>query len=236
MSVYEVQDVVANIDSNIGLFLVFGLIGMACNWALLYECVRLGFRDKTFSVALFSTYFWTAHDIFFISLFHFWFQDVGFWVWKLFWVNICGSVLFEVIFYYQMIKYGLDEIFPGLSKKTAIALLFGGQIVACIIFGFVKMMMGGDPMFMGLMSLTIVACPIFSIGLALRRGSSKGQSVRLNVIYIVMICGIWPAWAIAHPVFRGPLFILLGFSTILWCLANIYVLKKLDRKSVACPI
>ena len=55
---YEVQEVVNNISENIVWFMCFGAIGMFCNWWLFVETVRLGFREKTYSIALFATFFW----------------------------------------------------------------------------------------------------------------------------------------------------------------------------------
>ena len=224
---YDSAEVIQNISDNIVWFMALGAVGMICNWWLLIESVRLGFRDRCYTIALFSTYLWTAHDISFVLLWEKWFVELDFWVWKLFWANIFLSVVLEVIFYYQMIRFGLGEIFPGLSKNMALTLLFGGQLVAIVVFWFIKMAMGGDPMFLSMMALTIFACPIFAIPIAMRRGSGRGQSVRLNVIYIIMTCGIWPAWGIAHPAFQHPVFILLGLCIICWCIANIVVLKKL---------
>ena len=224
---YDPQSVIQNISDNIVWFMVFGAVGMICNWWLLFECVKLGFRDKTYSIALFATYFWTAHDISFMLLWKTWFVELDFWVWKLFWLNISCSVVFEVIFYYQMIKFGLDELFPGLSKRAAITLLFAGQLIAFPVFWYVKMVMGGDPMFLSIMVLTIFACPIFAIPIAMRRQSRRGQSVLLNVIYIIMVVGIWSAWYVTDILFQSPWFIALGLATITWCAANIFVLKRL---------
>jgi hypothetical protein len=220
-----------NISNNIFWFMGFGAIGMFCNWWLLFECVKLGFKHRTYSIALFATYFWTAHDISFVLQWHTWFVEMDFWVWKLFWVNILLSVVFEVFFYYQMIKFGLNELFPGLPRKTALCLLFGGQVIALAVFWYVKMAMGGDPMFLSIMVLTIFACPIFAIPTAMRRRSRKGQSIRLNLIYIIMVFGIWPAWYITAPAFQSVWFIALGAGTVVWCLANILVLKSLPAYS-----
>ena len=230
---YDVPTVIENINNNVARFLVFGGIGMICNWWLLIHCVRLGFREKTYSIALFVTYFWTAHDVSFIALWHKWFVEPDFWAWKLFWVNISLSVLLEVVFYYQMIRFGLDELFPGLPRKLALSLLFGGQVLALIVFWYVKMTMLGDPMFLSIMVLTIFACPIFAIPTALRRGNRRGQSVTLNLIYILMVLGIWPAWYIMHPVFQSTAFIGLGAATMIWCIANILVLRCLPAYSSA---
>ena len=225
--VYEAQEVIGNINDNLAWFLSFGVVGMLCNWWLLAESVRLGFRDKTYSIALFATYFWTAHDLAFMLLWHTWFVELDFFVWKLFWFNISMSLVFEVVFYYQMIKFGLNELFPGFSKRSALVVLFAGQVIAFVVFWYVKMVMGGDIMFLSMMVLTMFACPVFAIPIAMRRGSRRGQSIRLNVIYIIMVCGIWPAWYITHPLFQSPQFIGLGLVTIIWCIANVYVLKRM---------
>lgn len=88
-------------------------------------------------------------------------------------------------------------------------------------------------MFLIVIPLTIFVCPIFNIAMALRRGSRRGSSIRLNVYYIIMTIAIWSAWYLIHPLFRTPLFIGLGITTVLWSIANIIVLKQLP--AYVCP-
>jgi hypothetical protein len=223
---YETQEVIQNINANIVWFMAFGAVGMLCNWWLFVETVQLGFKHKSFSIALFTTFFWTAHDISFISQWATWFIELDYWVWKLFCINIFFSAVGEVVYYYQTIKFGRQELFPKQSLGLVFCLLIAGQLAAFVILWYLKMALGGDPMFLIVMPLTIFACPIFCIPLAMRRQSRKGQSIKLNVIYIIMVCGIWPAWYVAHPIFQSAVFIGVGVATALWCIANIFVLKQ----------
>lgn len=229
---YDVQMVLSNLDENLIFFLVFGGIGGICNWWLLIEGIRVGFRDRMHSISLICLLFWAAHDVSFVLLWDTFFRDIDHWVWKLFWFNILGSVITEIILFYQVLKFSGDELFPGIKQAHRLGILAGAFSVAMIVFWYLKSAFGGDPLFLYMMPLTILMCPMFSLPMALRRRSSQGQSTRQMLIYIILVLGIWPAWYILDEVFRQPLFIGMGVATILMSIFNIVVLKCLPEKEI----
>lgn len=223
---YDVQTVIANLDENIVWFLIFGGIGGICNWWLLIEGIRLGFKDRSYAISLICLLFWAAHDVSFIALWDTFFVDIDHWVWKLFWFNILGSVITECILFYQVVMYSGDEIFSTEKTSHRVGILAAAFAMTLLAFWYLKTAFGGDPMFLYMMPLTIFMCPMFSISLATKRKSRRGQSLRQMWIYIALVCGIWPAWYILDEAFRQPLFLALGVATILWSVTNMFVLKR----------
>lgn len=225
---YDTAHIIATINDNLAFFLVFGLIGMAGNWWYFYEAIVMGFRHRTYAVAATCTLFFFAHDIAFIAAWYVWFVELDFWMWKLFWINILISGVGEIVIFYQMVKYGRDELLPGFSRRALIAGLIGAQICIVIAFWYARSALG-DPMFLISIPLTIFWLAPWAIALTLRRQSTRGQSVKLNLSYIMMVAGIWPAWSILDPMFQSPLFFALGAASISWALANIWVLRRVPR-------
>ena len=229
---YDVNLVLQNLDNKLGLFLAFAAIGGICNWWLLIEGIRLGFKDRTHAISLICLLFWAAHDVSFVMLWQTYFIEIGHWVWILFWFNILGSVITELILFYQVVKFSGNEMFPGLSlpqRSAALLLLFA---LAMVVFWYLKLAMGGDTMSLYMMPLTIFLCPMFCIPIALKRQSQRGQSCRQSVIYMLLVVGIWPAWYLLDEAFRHPVFIALGVVTFLWSAANIAVLRKFPAYQV----
>jgi hypothetical protein len=226
MTTYDPQAVFAVIRSDwIAIFACLG-IAMIGNTLYFVEAVRLGFRDRSYANSAACTLFFLAHDLSFILNFERWFREYDFWVWKALWVNILISVAGEIIVLYQMLKYSRQEVLPGFSlgaATAAVVLAAGGAFVA---FSYVLTLIG-DPLYIMTMPFTIFWLAPFAISLTLRRRSQRGQSVLLNASYIVMVIGMWPAWwQLGVPFFRTPMFLALGAVTILWSLANIWVLRR----------
>lgn len=57
----------------------------------LIECVRVARRERVYSMPLFCTFFWFAHDTGCVVRFNDWFNVYDHWFMKLFWVGLCPS-------------------------------------------------------------------------------------------------------------------------------------------------
>ena len=201
-------------------------IAMIGNTLFFVEGMRLGFRDRSYASSAICTLLFFAHDLSFVLEFEKWFFEYDFWVWKALWVNILISLLGECVFFYQMVKYGRHELLPGFSVPAVIALLALAQAGACVAFFYVKAIIG-DPLYLLTIPFTIFWLAPFAIRITLQRRSRRGQSVLLNLSYVMMVVGLWPAWAmLGIDFFRTPLFFALGAVAVLWSLANIIVLRR----------
>jgi hypothetical protein len=223
---YEPQAVFEVFRGN--MLPIFSLLAIAMvgNTLFFIEGIRLGFRDRSYASSAICTLLFFAHDLSFVLDFPKWFFEYDFWVWKALWINILISLLGECVFFYQMIRYGRHELFPGLSAGAAVALLLLAQVGTCVGFFYVKALIG-DPLYLLTIPFTIFWLAPFAIGLTLHRGSRRGQSILLNVTYILMVVGLWPAWMLLQiDFFRTPLFLALGAVTVLWSLANCAVLLR----------
>lgn len=215
---------------------IFTLLGIAMigNTLFFVEGVRLGFRDRSYASSAICTMFFFAHDLRFILDFPKWFFEYDFWVWKALWVNILISLIGELVFFYQMVRYARHELLPGFSVGATIGLLALAQAGVCVAFFYVKAIIG-DPLYLLTIPFTIFWLAPFAIRMTLQRRQRRAQSLLLNGTYIMMVIGIWSAWSLLEiDFFRSPLFFALGAVTIAWSVANGIVLMR-QPKYVAEP-
>lgn len=175
---YDPQLLLAQIDANAVYVLSgFGLAMLFQLWWLL-DAVRVGARDQAYSIPLFCTFYWFAHDFGCVLRFNDWFHVYDHWYLKAFWFGLLAANLLEVIFLWQVYKYGRKELLPNGSARVFAGLLGVGLVFAIITYEFFKYAFG-DPLFQSDPTLTMLSYPAFGAALLLRRGSVAGQSARM---------------------------------------------------------
>jgi hypothetical protein len=98
-------------------------------------------------------------------------------------------VILELIFFSQVIKYGKDELVPGIRTTTFVAGLVVFQIAATVTWEYLEYVMD-DPLYQASPTLTMISYPLFGAALMLRRRSTIGQNVTMWWTFTAM-CVVW---------------------------------------------
>lgn len=208
---YDSAILLASIDANYWPVLFgFGI-------AMVFQCWWLGNavvtakRDRAYSIPVFCTAYWFAHDLSVVLRFEKWFVEYNHWYLKLFWFGLLLALLLEVVFLSQIIKYGRQELMPNTSARRFSFIIFLTVFAGVAIHEFFKLYFG-DPLYQLDPTLTMLVYPVFSAALLVRRGSTRGQSVTM-----------WASFAAMTLVFHITTYLFFGqqFSTIPYLLAGI---------------
>lgn len=185
---YDPQDLLARIDANMWqVLLAFGIDSIFQVWWLT-QAIAVARRDRAYSIPLFCTLFWFAHDFGVIVRFNEWFVVYDHWYLKMFWLVLLMANIMECFFLYQVYRYGRQELHPRSTPRAFAALLAVGVLFALVTHEFFKSGFG-DPLFQMDPTLTMLAYPAFGLAMLLRRGSSRGQSVTMWWTFTVMTAG-----------------------------------------------
>jgi hypothetical protein len=175
---YDPHELLALIDQNKWWILGGFGIAMTFQWIWLIECVRVARRDRVYSMPLFCTFYWFAHDTGCVARFHEWFFVYDHWYLKFFWFGLLTAAILELIFFSQVIKYGKDELVPGISTRNFVLGLIVFQLAATVTWEYFKSVMH-DPLYQLSPAPTMVSYVVFGAALMLRRRSTIGQNVTM---------------------------------------------------------
>ena len=226
---YNPHELLSLIDQN-KWWILGGLIAMMVfQWIWLIECVRVARRDRAYSMPLFLTFFWFAHDTGCVARFNDWFNVYDHWFMKLFWLGLLTAVILELIFFSQVIKYGKDELVPGISTASFVVGLVVFQIATSAAWEYLKYVMG-DPLYQTSPTVTLISYPFFGAALMFRRRSTVGQNVTMWWTFTAMSVA-WQAtiWTCYGPSFRSWQMIAGGIVAIAGGLVMTYLVS--DRST-----
>jgi len=175
-----------------------------------------------------ALFFW--HDLNFVLSHDLWFDAYPHWWFQFTWYALIGTVAFEAYLISQFIRFGHPEIFPELSRLQFTAMTIGATLGIGGLWFLIKAGLNDD---LYLISFTITA--IFSVpfhtGVMLRRRSSAGQSVAMNLCVIVIFAAVSLASVVVAPiVFRTTLYLAFYLAFNAWCVVNIVLIKKLPTE------
>jgi hypothetical protein len=198
---YDPQQLLGQIDANAAWILGGFAIAMVCQTVWLVECIRLARRQRVYTMPLFCTFFWFAHDTGCVARFHEWFFVYDHWFMKCFWVGLLTAVILELVFFYQVVRYGRDEILPGISTRTFVVGLVVVQLASSATWELFKYIVN-DPLYQFSPLLTQISYPFFGAAMLLRRRSAMGQNVIMWGGYSVMAV----VWVVTTGLWYGPAF------------------------------
>jgi uncharacterized membrane protein len=191
---YDPHELLSLIDQDRWWILGGFGVAMIFQWLWLIECVRVAKRDRAYSMPLFCTFFWFAHDTGCVARFNDWFNVYDHWFAKLFWLGLLTAVILELIFFSQVIKYGKNELVSGISTSNFVLGLIAFQIAATVTWEYLKYVMD-DPLYQASPTLTMISYPLFGAALLLRRRSTIGQNVTMwwtfTAMSVVWFVTIW---------------------------------------------
>ncbi|NIB38858.1 hypothetical protein HBA55_04630 [Pseudomaricurvus alkylphenolicus] len=230
ISIYDVTTTLANIDANKARLFVFGGLALICNFIYFGAGIYQGFKHKVFSMPVCATLIFIPHDLLYLMMFDKWFNVYDHWFCQLFWVGLIITNLEEFLFLYLTLKYGRKELMPQVSQRTFQTLVLLGLAGVFVAWYAIKSVLA-DELWLFTFGWTVWFCIPFVIPMMLRRNSAVGNSTLMWGAYIGMALCYWAAvWPLA-PFFRSPAWLALGALVVVWALAVIVVMKKLQSGS-----
>jgi hypothetical protein len=212
---YDPIQVLANIDEHKTAIIAVCGLAMLCNYTWFFAAVRQSKRDRTYTIPLFCTFFWIAGDGSMVWRYDEWFNTYDHWYVKLFWIALCFTVMFEIIYVAQAIKYGREELLPTWSQAQFTAVILAGVATAVIVWSFTKHVLG-DPIYIAYFHLANMAMPVMGPALLIRRKSRAGQSMLIWWAYLVMA----NCWYLSTYLWFGSEFRSIEYVSI-WAVANV---------------
>jgi hypothetical protein len=194
---YEPQVIVDAIDSHTVPILVgFGL-AMVFQTIAMVTAVLMTRREGWISIPLPCTFLWFAHDLGVVVRFDTWFNHIGHWFFKLFWVGLLSALLLEVVFLAQAMRVGRKEYLPKGTQAQWNMLVVAGTALFVLCWEYQKTIWD-DPLYQALASTTMYVIPLAVVPLVLRRRSAIAQSPVIYGSFAVMVPLWWGVTAGAY--------------------------------------
>lgn len=214
---YEEAEVLANIDSSLGVVLAAGAAAFICNYIYYGMAVRVGFRQRTHAIPVAANMYFFAHDIGYLLHFKRWFYEVNHWLFKAFWFGLIIFTILELIVHYQTLKYSRQELFPTLSQSQYV-IVYAGMQIAIGAFFWVVCTHLADPFFLVNFSIAVFLSMVLNFPMMYGRRSQKGQSSVVAVslligaiaFYFVLLPVLSPHFLTASIVVLGVLAVVMG--------------------------
>lgn len=230
-SLYDTQAVLQTVDAQWPLVLPLCALALIGNYIYWIENLRLGFRDRIYSMPVGCLLFFLPHDATFIAMYAHWFHELDHWFPKLWWYGLCVTVGMELTFLVLLLKYGRKELAPKASQRTFAALVVLGLALCSIAWLVVKSAMA-DELFLIIFGITIFWCAPFNLALMAQRQSAVGQSQLAWLGFLMMPVFYYPATLLLSPGFQSPLWLALGAATVIGGLVNLVYLRALNHRTV----
>lgn len=230
---YDPAAVLAAVDRHAVPVLLIAGLSLIGNAVYYFEALRLGFRERTYTMPLCGLYFFIPHDMHFVLLWEKWFVEYDHWFLKLFWIALVFTAASAWVFLFQFLRYGQREWMPHASRATFVSLVLGGLVLSTGVWLALKEMLN-DELFLFAFGLTAFWCAPFGMGLMLRRGTRIAQSVPMWLGYTAIPVFYWLAAALyLGPYFQSPAWLAMGIAAALWGAANILLLRHLPHRVTA---
>lgn len=208
------------VDANAVAIIGLCVVALVFNYMYFGEAIRLGKLHRTFSVPVPVTLLFLPHDLTYLLQFDKWFYQYDHWFCKLWWVGLVFTASIEGVFFYQLLRYGREELFPRLSQRQYVATMLLGLLATAVAWLTIKQALSDD-LFLFSFGWTLFWGAPFCLQMMLRRGNTRGQSRLMWVSYILMAIFYWAATAFMDPYFRSAgwlavLALAVGFGGVNW--------------------
>lgn len=222
MGIYDPPAVLDAISDNAIPVLAFGGLSILAMFVFFIEAARMGARDRVYPMALWMTVLWWPHDGSYLLRFDRWFSDYGHWFMELFWFAIVVTFLAECVYVWQTIRYGHEELSPGLSRTAHTARVLGALACGVISWALLKGAINDDLYLLSFMGTLLWGCPSGSALLG-RHPDGRGQSVLEWVAFSVMtvLYSITSIGFFGGGFFHGWKYVALCAAATVWSLVHL---------------
>lgn len=225
---YDPIATLAAIDRNAVTVIGLCVGALIFNYCYFGEAIRLGFRHRTYSVPASATLVFLPHDISYLLEYEKWFVQYDHWFCKLWWVGLIFTAAIEAVFYYQLVRYGREEILPRLSQKAYTVVMVLALAVGAGAWQTVKQALNDD-LYLFSFGWTLFWGSPLCISMMVRRGSNRGQSRWMWVSYSLMAMFYWAATAFVDPYFRSTGWLTVLVMALSCATANLWYLQRVPR-------
>lgn len=227
---YDPVSALQAIDENTPLILLC-LVG-ALGFSFIYFIIgiRMAIQQRVYVEPFLgaSLFFW--HDLSFSLNYQTWMTTYNSHWWLMLWTfGLMGTVALEAFLIYQFIKYGRAEIFPEMSQRQFTVLTLVAVAAVGVLWFFVKSALN-DPLYFITFAITAFWSTPFHTGVMLRRRSSAGQSVWMNLSVMILFTCVSAAFVIAVPAFRTPIYLAVYAVFVCLPLFNIWLIRQLPSE------
>lgn len=198
---YNAQQLLALIDENRLPVLALCALAMFGNYMFFIAAYRESRRQKLFTIPIFCTMFWFAHDLSFVYRYDLWWNQIDHWYVKAFWCALVLTVTFELVYLRQVVRYGGRELLPDASQAQWTALVLAGIVGAVVCWEAVKYVFD-DQVYAGSFGIANLSYVLMGTALAVRRRSMRGQTPATWIGYLILVVG----WSSANVLYFGPEF------------------------------
>ena len=214
-----------SIDQHVVPVIGLCIVALIFNYAYFGEALRLGFRHRTYSVPASVTLLFLPHDLSYLFQFNKWFVEYDHWFPKLWWVGLVFTSAIEAVFFYQLLRYGREEILPQLSQKAYVAVMFLALGATALAWLTVKQALNDD-LYLFSFGWTLFFGAPLAISMMVRRGSTRGQSRWMWISYMLMAIFYWAATAFIDPYFRSAGWIVVLALALGFAMANLWMIRR----------
>lgn len=212
---YDAPQLLQQIDDNTAPILIGFALAMVCQTIFMVDAVRIGARERVISIPLFCTFFWFAHDVGCVVRFDDWFNVYDHWFLKAFWLGLVSAMLLELVFFWQAVRYGREELLPSWTERAFAGLIAVGALGTIVAWEYLKAVMN-DPLYQASPALTMLALPITGAALMIRRRSAVGQTVTIWAAFTVMAVCWWTTTIVFYEgFFREWQYVVVGVATVI---------------------
>jgi hypothetical protein len=229
---YDPHEVLRSIDEHVVPFLTMSACALIAALVWFIAAARAAVRDRVYSIPVFCSLFWLAHDSSFVIRFQKWYGTYDHWFPKLFWPAMAVTTALEIFYLWQTYRYGRSELAPNLSQRSFGGLLVAGVIFAGVLWATTKAALGdvpalGDDLFLTAFGLTIAVYPAWGIPLMIRRRSVAGQSTTMWAAYSCLVLAWWAATiSFMGPAFRHWQWVTLGTLALIGGLTGLFIVRR----------
>jgi hypothetical protein len=231
--VYNARDLLSLIDQHRVPVLALCAVAMIGNYIFFIEAYRVSRREKIFTIPIFCTMFWFAHDLSFVYRYDLWWNQIDHWYVKAFWFALVLTVTFESIYLRQVVKYGGRELLPEASQAQWTALVGAGVIGAIVCWEAVKFVFDDD-LYAGSFGIANLSYVLMGTALAVHRRSMRGQTPMIWVGYLLLaVCWSTANFLFFGPAFRSPQWVALSAACVLGGIGLLYASVRWPAPSAA---
>lgn len=228
-AVFEALD-----DNKVPVFALASL-AMIGNYIWFAGAIAAGRRDQVFTIPLFLTFFWFAHDSSYVLRFDTWFNKYDHWFPQLFWALIIFTVAFEIYYMAQTLRHGQRELAPGLSTTQFRAGFFMCLAAMYIAWIWLQQSMD-DPVYLDIFALTVLSYPCLAIAMMLRRGDRRGFNGVMCFGFLQMtVCYFTCSTFFFGPYFQRTEYYLVGIASFVTASAMTWVYLQLPPAPAPVP-
>ncbi|HKY91852.1 MAG TPA: hypothetical protein VJM11_12465 [Nevskiaceae bacterium] len=192
------------------------------------SAVKQAIAEKVYVEAFFSAAFFFWHDLSFVLCWSMWFGgEYDHWWFQAWCIALIGTVLFEAFLILQVYRYGHQELWPHLTRRTFGWLLILGTLGVGAIWMLLKQGLDDDLFFVSFaVTAVIPAAPWHTALMALRK-SRAGQSVVRQLCMAGNLVFLTAAFAQVSDFFLSPTYLAFALAFTLWPLGNILLIRSL---------